>query len=240
MMTRRKALAVPFLAVGATACLDGVEARVVEMVNDERARRRLARLRVDQTLRAIARNHDDDMLARGFFSHVNPSGEAPQDRIERQHRRLVGVTGENIWESSGEFASQHADLAAEMMKGWMESAGHRENILRAEFTDIGVGVCAAGREIRATQDFANTQCLLARPLPAVVRSGAPVDLAATGARTAELFDLWSKRQGRAVARAAPILGAKLAAPPGLYVVRFYFSTGPGRYAIFEGPSVELR
>ena len=239
-MTRRELLAVPFLAAGATACLDGVEARVVEMVNEERGRRGLARLRVDETLRTVARNHDDDMLARGFFSHQNPSGEGPAERIERQHRRLIAVTGENIWESSGEIAAQHADLAAEMMKGWMNSAGHRENILRAEFTDVGVGVCAAGREIRATQDFANTQCLLARPLPAVARTGTAVDLATTGGRAAELFDIWSKRNGRAVTRPAPIPGAKLAAPPGVYVVRFYFANGPGRYTIFEGPSVEIR
>jgi hypothetical protein len=210
------------------------------MVNEERGRRGLTRLRVDETLRTIARNHDDDMLARAFFSHVNPSGEGPGERTERQHRRLIGVTGENIWESSGNFASQHADLAADIMKGWMNSAGHRENILRAEFTDLGVGVCAAGREIRATQDFANTQCLLVRPLPAVAKSGTPVDLATTGGRTAELFDIWSKRSGRAVTQPAPILGAKLAAPPGVYVVRFYFAKGPGRFTIYEGPSVEIR
>jgi uncharacterized protein YkwD len=248
-MTRRSFLAaLPFTAIaqstrplggGATACLDAVEARILELVDRERKNRGLAPLRLDETLRGIARNHDDDMLARGFFSHVNPSGEDPGARVARQDRRLIGVVGENIWESSGAYASQHTDLAAEIMKGWMNSEGHRENILRKEFTHIGAGVCAAGREIRATQEFANVQALLIRPLPAVVRSGSPVDLSTSG-KAPDLFDIWSKRSERAVAQPAPMFGAKIVGPPGFYVVRFYFGNGPTHFTIYEGPGVEIR
>jgi uncharacterized protein YkwD len=225
---------------GAAACLDTVENRILELVNLERRNRGLAPLQVDETLRRIARNHDDDMLARRFFSHVNPSGEGPSDRIARQHRRLIGVTGENIWESSGDYASRHSDLAGEIMRGWMSSPGHRENILRKDFTHLGAGVCAEGREIRATQEFATIQALLAHPLPAVVKYGSAVDLSTSGGRPADLFDIWSKRAARAITRAAPIPRARLEAPPGIYVLRFYFSRGPGRFTIDEGPSIEIR
>jgi uncharacterized protein YkwD len=248
-LTRRSFVAaLPFTAVaqserprvGATACLDAVETRILELAGEERRNRGLAPLQLDETLRSIARNHDDDMLARRFFGHVNPSGEGPADRIERQHRRLIGVTGENIWESSGEYASAHADLGAEIMRAWMNSPGHRENILRKEFTHLGAGVCAAGREIRATQEFATIQALLTRPLPAVVKSGSAVDLSTAGGKTAELFDIWSKENARAMTRAAPTQGARLDAPPGDYVLRFYFGRGPGSFTIYEGPSVEIR
>jgi uncharacterized protein YkwD len=225
---------------GAISYLDSVETRILEFVNEERRNQGLSPLQLDETLRAIARNHDDDMLARGFFGHGNPSGEGPADRIERQHRRLIGMTGENIWESSGDYPSRHPDLAAEIMRAWMNSPGHRENILRKEYTHLGVGVCAAGREIRATQEFAGIQALLTHPLPATVKSGSAVDLSNTGNRSADMFDIWSKQKGLALARPARIAGARLEAPPGVYVVRFYFVRTPGSFAIYEGPSIEIR
>jgi uncharacterized protein YkwD len=226
--------------LGATACLDSVESRILELVNAERRNHGLGPVQLDTALRAIARDHDDDMLARGFFSHVNPSGEGPADRIERQHRSLIGITGENIWESSGEYASQHSDLAAEIMKAWMNSPGHRENILRKEFTHLGAGVCTAGREIRATQDFASVQSFLTHPLPAAIGSGSSVDLSTYGGKAPDMFDLWSKQNRRAAGSAAPIPGARLQAPRGIYVLRFYYGRGPRSFTIYEGPTIEIR
>jgi uncharacterized protein YkwD len=225
---------------GAISYLDSVETRILELVNEERRKQRLSSLQLDETLRAIARNHDDDMLARNFFGHVNPSGEGPSDRIARQHRRLIGMTGENIWESSGDYPSRHPDLAAEIMQAWMKSPGHRENILRKEFTHLGVGVCAAGREIRATQEFAGIRALLTHPLPAAVKYGTAVDLSTSGSRSADMFDIWSKQTGRALTRAERIPGARLEAPPGVYVLRFYFVRAAGSFVIYEGPSIEIR
>ena len=231
----------PSRPLGATACLDNVEDRILEIVNSERAKVRFAPVLPEPTLRAIARNHDDDILGRRFFSHINPSGEGPDDRIQRQHRRLIGVTGENIWESSGEYAAQQADLAGEIMKGWMGSPGHRENILRAEFTHLGVGVCAAGREIRATQDFAAIQAVLHTPLPASVQPGWQVFLSVEGGKKfAELFDLWSKTTRAPATKPAAVTGARIEAPPGVYVVRFYFERAPNSFNIFDGPSLEVR
>ena len=225
---------------GAISCFDSVETRILELVNEERRNQRLSPLQLDETLRAVARNHDDDMLARGFFGHGNPSGEGPSDRIARQHRRLIGQTGENIWESSSDYASRHPDLAREIMKAWMNSPGHRENILRKEYTHLGVGVCAAGREIRATQEFAGIQALLTHPLPAAVKSGSAVDLSTSGSRSADMFDIWSKQKRRALTRPARIPGARLEAPPGVYVLRFYFERAAGSFVIYQGPSIEIR
>jgi uncharacterized protein YkwD len=247
-LTRRSFLAALPVAARAQArpslagaeCLDPVETRILELVNQERKDRRLPPLRLDETLRAIARNYDAAMLARDFFSHVDPSGDGPTDRIARQHRRLIGATGENLWESSGEEASRHADLAAEIMRGWMGSPGHRENILHNGYTHLGAGVCAAGTEIRATQEFAAIRALLARPLPAAVKAGAHVDLSTSEGSSPDMFEIWSKRNARAMTIPEPILGATLDAPPGLYVLRFYFARGPGSFTIYEGPSIEIR
>jgi hypothetical protein len=67
-----------------------------------------------------------------------------------------------------------------------------------------------------------------------------VDLSTSGRNSADMFDIWSKRNGRAMTNAEPIPGARLEAPPGVYVMRFYFARGTGRFEIYEGPSIEIR
>ena len=226
---------------GTMSNLDTIETRVFEIVNDERRKQHVAPLQLEETLRTVARNHSDDMLTRGFFDHVNPSGEGPSDRIARQARRLIGTTGENIWEFSGSDPAKHPGLAEEIVRDWMNSPGHRENILRSGFTHLGVGVSAAGAEVRATQNFANIRALLDQPLPSTVKPGTTVDLSASGTgRSAERFDIWSTEKGMAVGGPTPISGAKLDAPPGVYVVRFYYARTSGGFAIFAGPRIEVR
>ncbi len=226
---------------GAISHLGTVEARILEIVNEERKRQHVGPLQFGETLRSIAQNHSDDMLTRVFFDHVNPSGEGPSDRIARQDRRLIGTTGENIWEFTGYDPSNLSGLAEKIMRDWMSSPGHRENILRREFTYLGVGVSAAGAEVRATQDFAHIQALLDQPLPAAAKQGTLVDLSTSGnGRPAERFDIWSTEKGMVVAGPALISGAKLDAPPGIYTLRFYYVRAPGSFTILAGPRIEIQ
>jgi uncharacterized protein YkwD len=87
-------------------------------------------LEEDDLLRCAARNHSADMGIRNFFAHENPDGETPYDRIDYTgYVRLAA--GENI------AAGQRTP--AEVVSSWVASDGHCQNIMRSEFTELGVG-----------------------------------------------------------------------------------------------------
>jgi uncharacterized protein YkwD len=89
-------------------------------------------LQMDDTLREVARAHSQDMAVRGFFDHVNPSGEDPFDRVA-----AAGFTGAEPW---AENIAAGAPTAAVVVDGWMDSPGHCLNIMEPAFGVIGVGL----------------------------------------------------------------------------------------------------
>lgn len=119
-------------AVAATLCL----------VNVERGRHGLSSLVEDRSLRAAAEGHSRDMAARDYFEHDTPEGVRPWMRIARQgyQARLVG---ENLaWGEAGKRTP------AEAMRLWMESPGHRANVLEPDYTGIGIGLAFDAPEAR--------------------------------------------------------------------------------------------
>ncbi|MFF8971712.1 CAP domain-containing protein [Streptomyces sp. NPDC014995] len=117
------------------AGLARTEAEVVDLTNRERARAGLRPLGLDPLLATAARAHSADMVARSFYSHVSPEGSRPWDRTAAagSARRTIG---ENI--ACGQRSP------AEVVEGWMNSPGHRANILKPAFTHIGVGFAGGG------------------------------------------------------------------------------------------------
>ncbi|CAM5714639.1 Stress protein OS=Streptomyces tendae OX=1932 GN=F3L20_21625 PE=4 SV=1 [Streptomyces tendae] len=116
--------------------LDRTAAEVVELTNRERARAGLPPLSRDPLLGTAAQAHSADMVARDFYAHTAPDGSRPWDRAAAAGSRCRTV-GENI--ACGQRS------AAEVVRGWMNSPGHRANILEREFTRIGVGFAGGGR-----------------------------------------------------------------------------------------------
>ena len=104
-------------------------------------------LRVDPDLARIARAYSCALLGRGALSHTGADGTTVSDRIRAAGKSFSAI-GENLASSTGT-----REPAAAAMNGWMASAGHRENILRADFTDTGVGVCRDGTTYYVTQVF---------------------------------------------------------------------------------------
>jgi len=131
--------------------LTGVEAALVEMTNDIRRRHGLPVLLEDGMCRDAARGHSADMLNRNYFSHTDPEGGALKERLPAN--LATRQWGENIWAGSGYDPRQVHHLAQMIMVGWMNSPGHRENILAPGYTHLGVGVMAKNQEIKATQVF---------------------------------------------------------------------------------------
>jgi uncharacterized protein YkwD/stress response protein SCP2 len=111
-------------------------AEVVDLTNRQRAGAGLPALAADPRLARAAQAHSADMVARDFYSHTDPDGGRPWDRAAAAgagHRTV----GENI------ACGQRSPAA--VVEGWMNSPGHRANILKADFTHIGVGLAGGGR-----------------------------------------------------------------------------------------------
>lgn len=113
----------------------GWEGQVASLTNVERSTRGLPQLVYDAKLAEIARLHSADMNNRNFFDHKNPSGEDPGARATKAGYKW-GAIGENI------AAGQPSPDV--VMKGWMNSPGHRSNILGNSYKRIGVGIVRKG------------------------------------------------------------------------------------------------
>ena len=125
--------------------LADVRAAVLCLHNRERAEHGLPPLRENAKLRRAAEGHSGDMVAGRFFAHESRAGADMTDRILRTgYARGQGWSlGENIAWGTGSLAT-----AAEIQRAWMESPGHRANILRRQFRDIGIGI-ALGAPVAA-------------------------------------------------------------------------------------------
>ena len=125
--------------------LEAVRGAVLCLHNAERARHGLRPLRENPSLRRAADRHASHMVGARFFDHTSPGGRGMVDRVRRTGYTSVARAwslGENIAWGSGRLAT-----AAQMHRGWMRSPGHRSNILRGAFREIGIGV-EAGVPVR--------------------------------------------------------------------------------------------
>lgn len=123
------------------------ENEVVRLTNAERAKGGCGALKHDPQLRAAAFGHSDDMAKNNYFDHTSRDGRSFTDRI-----RAAGFTGGTAWAENIAFGQPSA---ASVVQGWMNSPGHRANIMNCRFNLIGVGAAknSQGR-IYWTQDFA--------------------------------------------------------------------------------------
>ncbi|MFF5161240.1 CAP domain-containing protein [Streptomyces sp. NPDC000348] len=118
-------------------------AEVLRLVNAERAKAGCSPVTASSTLTDLATAFSDDMAARGFFDHTDPDGDTPWDRAKAAGISNLG--GENI-------ARGQADAEA-VMQSWMDSPGHKANILNCDFKTLGVGVHMGSGGPWWTQNF---------------------------------------------------------------------------------------
>jgi uncharacterized protein YkwD len=121
-------------AIPTSANLVALRSTITCLVNAERAKRGLPILRTSGLLRDAAIRHSADMVRRGYFSHVTPTGISVRGRLSRAGIRATSV-GENIGWGMG-----YENTAAVIVSGWMHSASHRANILSRRYTHTGVGI----------------------------------------------------------------------------------------------------
>jgi len=151
-----------------------MEQQVHERINQQRLKHGLGSLSVDPALADIARKHSEDMAARHFFSHTNPAGQNPTARGEAAGylcRKNYGSyytygIAENLFQnnlySAATFYSNREtvyhwntmeDIAQVTVGGWMNSSGHRENILTPTFDREGIGIAIASEKVYITENF---------------------------------------------------------------------------------------
>lgn len=122
--------------------LNQYEQQVVELTNQERAKYGLKPLAIDYELSRVAREKSRDMAVNNYFDHNSPVYGSPFDMM-RSYGINYRTAGENI--AKGQRSPQ------EVVNAWMNSPGHRANILSADFTHIGVGYVSQGNHW--TQQF---------------------------------------------------------------------------------------
>lgn len=103
---------------------------MINLVNQERQKAGVAPLKVDLELSRVARIKSQDMRDKGYFSHTSPTYGSPFDMM-----KSFGIT----YRTAGENIAKHSSVES-AMAGFMNSEGHRKNILNPSFTHIGVGI----------------------------------------------------------------------------------------------------
>jgi uncharacterized protein YkwD len=133
--------------------------RIYDLINQQRKQNGVESLAVDSGVTDAAIGHSVNMARRNIFSHVI-DGKGPDDRLREQNVTFTGW-GENIvydWcQTNGQPSWNVAGFAQESVTRWMNSPGHRRNILNPNFNYTGIGVAAIERDgrgyIYATQVF---------------------------------------------------------------------------------------
>ncbi|TMU86878.1 sporulation protein [Bacillus sp. BHET2] len=115
--------------------LSQYEQKVVELTNQERAKQGLPALKVDAELSKVAREKSKDMQANNYFSHTSPTYGSPFDMMKQ-----FGIE----YSSAGENIAMGQQTPEEVVQAWMDSEGHRKNILSSNYTHIGVGYVENG------------------------------------------------------------------------------------------------
>lgn len=126
-----QALTIPTLDSSVSA----YEAEVVRLVNVTRAQNGLAPLTTNWELSRVARYKSQDMVDKHYFSHTSPTYGTPF-----QMMKAFGLT----YRTAGENIAYGQHTPQEVVTAWMNSSGHRANILNASYTQIGVGYVAKG------------------------------------------------------------------------------------------------
>jgi uncharacterized protein YkwD len=132
---------------GSSASAKGFAAEVLRLANVERAKAGCGALKLNSKLNAAAQAHTTDMATDNFFSHDSQDGRSPFDRI-----KAAGYS----FSAAAENIAAGSTTAAGAMDQWMNSAGHKANILNCTYVDLGVGFAKGVNADYAgywTQDF---------------------------------------------------------------------------------------
>ncbi|PQQ67000.1 SafA/ExsA family spore coat assembly protein [Acetivibrio saccincola] len=118
--------------------IKALENEVIRLVNSERAKKGLPALKANWQVSRVARYKSQDMIDRNYFSHTSPTYGSPFRMLES-----FGIS----FSAAGENIAMGLRTPSEVMRAWMESPGHRANILNPSYNEIGVGLAKSSRGV---------------------------------------------------------------------------------------------
>ena len=128
--------------------LSSMEEDVFFLINEQRQANGVAPLEFDPCATLVARDHSRNMADNRFFAHNCPEAGTPRDRLNR-----AGIPWRSYGENIG-YTYGFRDAVAAVVAGWMNSPGHRKNILNARYTHAGIGIALDEKgAFYFTQDF---------------------------------------------------------------------------------------
>jgi uncharacterized protein YkwD len=185
-------------------------------------------------LAMAARAHAADQSLRVYFGHDSPDGFSVAERVGLLARTFVGLPGENIIDLRGGWLGAEPDR---LMDGWMDSPGHRDNILKDSFTHLGLGVVQTGRRTVAVAVFGQAFAALDRPVP-LAPTGAELAAVLEAAQPAiysyDLSPVGGSAMRGAFSQEQPPQGLR----PGAYTLRPRLRDG-NRFTVVYGPIVDM-
>ena len=119
------------LAIPNIDAIKAIESQVITIVNRERANAGLSGLSLNWQLSRVARYKAEDMRDKNYFSHTAPVYGSPFEMMKN-----FGIS----FSAAGENIAMGQQSPTEVMNSWMNSSGHRQNILNTRYTEIGVGI----------------------------------------------------------------------------------------------------
>ena len=128
----------PAAPAGAEVTFESMAYEVVELTNLERDRAGLPSLEWNETLAIEASWHAQDMAVRDYFGHYSPEGTSPSERA-----RLAGYPGFDWGPFVGENIAKGLPTSEGVVQSWLNSEGHRQNLLLPDYREIGVGLSVA-------------------------------------------------------------------------------------------------
>jgi uncharacterized protein YkwD len=117
--------------------LQKIEQLVFEMVNAERKKAGLPAYEYNEKLAEMAFYHSKNMIDYSFFSHIDNKGKNPSQRKSLLFPEIMGGIGENI---AYNYGSSEKEVAKNLMTAWMNSPGHKANILSQKYSHLGNGI----------------------------------------------------------------------------------------------------
>lgn len=134
----------PSTTTSSGSSLQAQEQQAFTLLNQDRTANGLKPLKLNSSLLKLAENYAQDMINRNYFAHTNPEGQTPFDRMN-QAGISYGYAGENIAINNSASGAETA---------FMNSSGHRANILNANYTEVGVGIRKASNgSLYVVQEF---------------------------------------------------------------------------------------
>jgi uncharacterized protein YkwD len=194
--------------VRAAETLDALRLHALALVNKSRQDEGLPALEGDAALTQAAQRHAEDMARRGYFSHVSPTGETIRDRYVAAGG-TAGFVAENIAQCSD--CQPDGMRIEELHRGWMNSSGHRANILAQGLDGFGFGLAVAGSQLYAVQTFAGPGTT---PGAEAAEETGPLDLAGQLALAVDLVNRERQKAGANPLQGSEALSRAVAAKAG--------------------------